>query len=131
MQGAGEGGLQVGLVAVGLGRDGPRAGERARRKRNRGLGQRLRAEEGERTDARAPSSRERRRGAGERALLGCEAGERVRGRWEVDWAGERERRRRRLGPRSGVGLGFVLGFPSPFSISFSFSQTNSNLIEFK
>ena len=68
-----EGGLQVGLVAVGLGRDGPRAGERARRKRNRGLEWRLRAEEGERTDVRAPSSRERRRGAGERALLGCDA----------------------------------------------------------
>jgi len=43
----------VGLVAVGLGRDGARAGERARRKRNRGLGRRLRTEEGERSDARA------------------------------------------------------------------------------
>ena len=64
---------------LGCYRDGPRAGERTRRKRNRGLGRRLRAEEAERTDVRVPSSRGRRRGAGERALLGCEAEERARG----------------------------------------------------
>ena len=118
----GEGGPAGELVAVGLGRDGPQHGEALEwSEPEEGKGE---WEEGEGADVCAPSSRERRRGTGERALLGCEAGERARGRWavrEVDWAGERERRRRRVGPRSGVGLGFVLGFPSPFSISFSFS----------
>ena len=73
---------------------------------------------------------------------------RERAGWEVDWAGERERRRRRLGPRWAVReeeeeagwvaergwAGFWVGFPSLFfsiSFLFFFSKLHLNLFEFK
>ena len=39
---------------------------------------------------------------GERGVLLGRSGVSERASWEVDWAGERERRRRRLGPRWAV-----------------------------
>ena len=90
---------------------------------------------------RAPSSRERRWGTGEHALLGCEAwaeGERV---------GRRERRGTRAGltgllglagPERGCGPGWAAGWFRFFSFSSSISfpflfliQTKLNLFEFK
>ena len=141
----------MGLVAVGLGRDGPQAGERARRKRNRGLGRRLGAKEGERTDARVPSNRERRRGAGELGLgrlAGLRRRERAPGpRWTVrvrvevgraegrealtsaGWAGEGggPQRGEGSGPRVKNGLGwFGFDFWVSFFLSFSISYFKPN-----
>ena len=78
-------------MAVGLRWDGPQRGEALDwSEPEEGKGK---WEEGEGADVRASSSRERRRGAGERALLGCKAVERARGRW--------------AGREGGVGLGLL------------------------